>query len=200
MLAYTTIHKPCGPHIYKDRKSKFIGFAYPANSTSEAKAYIADLHATYPDATHVCYAYKIGFEQPEIRMNDDGEPSYSAGAPIFGQLEAFGLSNVLICVVRYYGGTKLGVGGLIQAYREAAKLALESATLISVLPKVNFKLDFEYKNLDAVMRIISQNRLQIHNQEMGLSCSITLSINASDANSIPGLFSAISGLKLIGLD
>lgn len=200
MLEYTTIQKPCGPALYKDRKSKFIGLAYPVNSTSEAKDYVSEVRATYPDATHLCYAYKIGSEQPEVRMNDDGEPPYSAGAPILGQLEAFGLSNVLICVVRYYGGTKLGVGGLIQAYREAAKLALGSATLISVLPKVNFKLDFEYKNLDAVMRIISQNRLQIHNQEMGLSCSIILSINAPDANSIPGLFSAISELKLVDLD
>lgn len=196
MSVFKTIQKPCGPILIKERKSKFLGFAYPVNSISEVKDLVADLHTKFPDATHICFAYKIGINQPEIRMNDDGEPAYSAGAPIFGQLEAFGLSNVLVCVVRYYGGTKLGVGGLIQAYREAAKQCLESAKMISVIPKVNFKLDFEYENLDAVMRIISQNRLEISNQEMDLSCSITINVNTSESETIPELFSAIKKLKI----
>lgn len=199
MSAFTTIEEPSGPILIKDRKSKFIGFAYPVTSVAEAKQFVQELHTTFPDATHVCFAYKIGMNQPEIRMNDDGEPTYSAGAPILGQLEAFGLLNVLVCVVRYYGGTKLGVGGLIQAYRETAKQSLENATLISVTAKVHFRLEFGYQNLDAVMRVISQNRLEIINQEMTLSCNITVEANQAESEIIPKLFSAIPELKLLHL-
>jgi uncharacterized YigZ family protein len=196
---FTTLQKPCGPVLVKEKKSKFLGFGYPVKSSIEAKELIENLKSEFADATHICYAYKIGLNQPEIRMSDDGEPAYSAGAPIFGQLEAFDLCNVLICVVRYYGGTKLGVGGLIQAYREAAKLCLASGTLISVTPQVYFKLDFEYNNLDVVMRILSHNRLHISQQEMGLSCSVTIMVDLSDSEKIAGLFSAITDLRLLRL-
>jgi uncharacterized YigZ family protein len=196
MAVYRSIASDCGPIVFKERKSKFLGFAFNVEDLDQAKIKINELRATFPDATHICYAYKIGVERPEIRMNDDGEPSYSAGAPIFGQIEAFKLENILLCVVRYFGGTKLGVGGLIHAYRETAKACLEASQIETIVPRKKLIIAFGYEALDQVMRVIAQNQLKIATQEMGLSCKIHLKCAAEDLESLKGIFTAIGGVTL----
>lgn len=173
---YKTISTPSGPFLLKERKSKFLGWAFPASTPGEAANQLDALWKKYPDATHICYAYRIGVENPVVRMSDDGEPAYSAGAPIYHQLESEQLFNVLLCVVRYYGGTKLGVGGLIQAYREAARGVLEGTRVETRVPVCILTLDFEYPLLDAVMRFVSQHQLKLRSQRMELDCSLELEV------------------------
>lgn len=195
--SYKTLTGPCGPVLLKERKSKFLGFAFPAGSREEAREHLSALRDRYPDATHICYAYRIGLRQPETRMNDDGEPAYSAGAPIFGQLESFDLYNVLVCVVRYYGGTKLGVGGLIQAYRETARSCLEQAPVVIREPERVLRLDFGYDSLDAVMRTISQQQLPIQYQQMELRCQLHVQVAEPRAEAVMELFQAIAGVRAV---
>ena len=173
---YRTIDRPSGPFLLKERKSKFLGWAFPADSPEVAAKQIENLWKKYPDATHICYAYRTGVEQPAVRTNDDGEPSYSAGVPIYHQIESEDLYNIVVCVVRYYGGTKLGVGGLIQSYREAARGVLESAGIVTRVPVCILTLDFGYPLLDAVMRFVSQNQLKLRSQRMELDCSLELEV------------------------
>ena len=193
--AYKTLSGPQGPVLLKERKSKFLGFAFPAASREEAREQLSALRERYPDATHICYAYRIGLRRPETRMNDDGEPAYSAGAPIFGQLESFDLHNVLVCVVRYYGGTKLGVGGLIQAYRETARKCLEQAPVVIREPSRILRLHFDYGALDAVMRTISQHQLCIQDQQMRLTCQMQIRVAEHRADGVMELFQAIAGVR-----
>lgn len=193
---YKTLTAPCGPVLLRERKSKFLGFAFPARSREEVGAHLEGLRAAYPDATHICYAFRIGLRRPETRMHDDGEPSYSAGAPIFGQIEAFDLHNVLICVVRYYGGTKLGVGGLVQAYRETARSCLQEAPMEIREPSGMLKLHFGYECLDAVMRTISQQQLAIDRQQMQLRCQVLIRVPAAREGPVLELFRAIPGVDV----
>lgn len=190
-----TLSGPGGPVLLKERKSKFIGFAFPAKSREEVREHLSNLRERYPDATHICYAYRLGFRQPETRMSDDGEPAYSAGAPILGQLESFELHNALLCVVRYYGGTKLGVGGLIQAYRETARRCLDQTPVAIYEPVRILRLDFGYGALDAVMRTISQQHLSIQGQEMKLSCRVRIEVAELRAEAVMELFRAIQGVR-----
>lgn len=183
-VSFKTIDAAAGPAQYRDRKSRFLGWAFPVSTEEEAAARLSDLRRGHPDAAHVCYAYRIGVSQPRERVSDDGEPAHSAGSPIFGQIEAAGLHNVLLCVVRYYGGVKLGVGGLIQAYREAARAALAMARVVTRSPKCILTLDFDYPVLDGVMSYISRHRLGIRNQEMGLRCHLELEIPLADCDKI----------------
>ncbi len=191
---YKTLSAPSGPVQLKERKSKFLGYAFPVRSREEVGQQLGTLRATYPDATHICYAFRIGLRQPETRMNDDGEPAYSAGAPIFGQIEAFDLHNVLVCVVRYYGGTKLGVGGLMQAYRETARNCLQEAQLEVREPSRNLELRFGYEALDAVMRTISHHQLDIDRQDMALRCRLLVRVPAAREEEVLAFFQAIPGL------
>ena len=173
---FKTIQSPAGPFVLKEKKSKFLGWAFPVTSVGEAERRILELRTAHADASHVCYAYRVGTGEPRVRISDDGEPAHSAGSPIFGQIEAAGLHETLICVVRYYGGVKLGVGGLIQAYREAARGVLQTSQVVTRVPKCMLLLDFEYDRLDAVMRLISKYRLQIRKQQMDLRCEIELEV------------------------
>ena len=175
---YKSIARPAGPVILKEKKSKFLGWAYPVTSEDEVGKREQQLWNGHSDASHVCYAFRIGRENPLMRFNDDGEPSNSAGRPILGQIESAGLDNVLVCVVRYYGGTKLGVGGLIQAYRDTARNVLEASAMVTYTPMTLFRLDFEYDTLDAVMRLLSQLDLKILRQEFDLSCSLEVEVPA----------------------
>lgn len=193
---YKTLAAPCGPVLLKERKSKFLGYAFAVGSREEAAKQVEALWAAHADATHICYAYRIGLRQPETRMNDDGEPAYSAGAPIFGQIEAFDLQNILVCVVRYYGGTKLGVGGLIQAYRETARNCLEAARITVREPTRNLELRFGYEALDAVMRTISHHQLSIDRQDMALRCQVSISVPAARETEVSELFRAIRGVSM----
>lgn len=196
MKIFRSIAADCGPVLFKDRKSKFFGFAFNVEDLNQVKNKILELKAAYPDSSHICYAYKIGTDRPEIRMNDDGEPAYSAGAPIFGQIEAYELCNILVCVIRYYGGTKLGIGGLIHAYRETTKACLEQSQITNIIPTKILILNFEYAVLDQVMRIISQKQLKITDQKMGLSCAIALKGQENEVDEILKIFTSTPGVSI----
>ncbi|MDT0539996.1 YigZ family protein [Croceitalea sp. P059] len=171
---YKTIAIPSKEILYKDRKSKFFGRSFPISAEEDVKLIIEKLRKKYQTAGHICYAWQLGVSEISYRANDDGEPNNSAGMPIYGQIKAFELTNVLVAVPRVFGGTKLGVGGLIQAYKATAQLTLEESTIIEKFISVEFEIKFEYKNLDKVMRLIKQLDLIIKQQKMELSCSIII--------------------------
>jgi uncharacterized YigZ family protein len=194
--SFKTISRPAGPVLLREKKSKFLGLAFPAASVADAEATLSSLRKDYADASHVCYAYRIGIEQPLVRMNDDGEPAYTAGSPILGQITSVGLYDILVCVVRYYGGTKLGAGGLTQAYREAARGVLGAAPVIRLKSVCLLRLRFGYPSLDDVMGFISQNRLEISHREMGLDCTLELVVPPAVCEGYLLRLRGISGLSL----
>ncbi|WP_339627474.1 YigZ family protein [uncultured Maribacter sp.] len=180
MDTYRTISKPSEPILYKERKSKFYGYCFPVTNEVEVKKYIDSLKKEYPTANHVCFAWQMGIENLSYRANDDGEPNNSAGMPIYGQLQSFDVTNILVAVVRIFGGTKLGVGGLISAYKETAKLALENATIIKKVLQQQVSVSFEYSEMDIVMRLVKKHQLEVISQELQLKCKIVLSIPKSE--------------------
>lgn len=178
---YHTILEPSDEILHKDRKSKFYGYAFPISSVNDVKPIIESLRKKYPTANHVCYAWQLGETVFTYRANDDGEPNNSAGMPIYGQIQSFGVTNVLVVVVRIFGGTKLGVGGLIQAYRTAAQMALENATIVERTIESKFQLRFRYSEMDKVMRAIKQKNITIVAQKMELQCELLISVRKSEA-------------------
>ncbi|KLT67831.1 IMPACT family protein [Flavobacterium sp. ABG] len=164
---YQTIAFESEEILLKEKGSKFFGYAFPIENEEEVKPIIETLKKQHPHAVHFCYAYQLG-TAPNIsyRANDDGEPSNTAGAPIYGQIQSFGVTNVLIVVVRIFGGVKLGVGGLITAYRTTAQMTLESCEIIEKTIDVHFLISFDYKNMNKVMRVIKEKKLDIVSQEM----------------------------------
>ena len=177
MDTYKTLKSRIASPVYKVKGSKFMAFAYPVQSNEEVDEILKELRAEHMKANHCCYAWKLGKEKIQYRHNDDGEPTNSAGKPIYGQILSFELTDVLIAVVRYFGGTKLGVGGLIQAYRESARLALEQGTVIRKEIKLPFWLEFEYPQMDKVMRLIKEKQIEIISQKMDLKVSLGLLVN-----------------------
>ena len=177
---YKTILKPSKEVLFKDKNSKFFGYAYPVFNEDDVKDHIEALKKQHHSARHWCYAYQIGTESIKYRANDDGEPSNSAGMPIYGQIQSFDVTNVLIVVVRYFGGVKLGVGGLINAYRTAAQMALEESNIVEKTINIDYLITFDYKNMNKVMRIIKEKNLNIVNQKMELDCQITISVRKKD--------------------
>ena len=165
---YTTIAKATEEILFKEKSSKFVGYAFPIQSEEEVKPIIEQLRKLHPHAVHYCYAYQIGTEKISYRANDDGEPSNTAGAPIYGQIQSFGVTNVLLVVVRIFGGIKLGVGGLISAYKTTAQLVLEEAEIIEKTIDISFLISFDYKNMNKVMRVIKEKKLDIVTQTMEL--------------------------------
>lgn len=180
MNSYKTIAKAVEAVLHKERKSKFFAYAYPLNSEEEVKPIVERLKKEYPMANHVCYAWQLGVENPHFRANDDGEPNNSAGQPIYGQIQAYDLTNVGIFVVRIFGGTKLGVGGLITAYKTAAQLALEEAKIIQKELVKSIELQFDYKYLSFVMSAIKKFNLNILSQESNLSCNYIVEVPLKD--------------------
>ncbi|WP_100843562.1 YigZ family protein [Flavobacterium sp. 5] len=173
---YNTIAFPSEESLFKEKSSKFFGYAFPIESDDEVKPIIEVLKKKHPHAVHYCYAYQIGAETIQYRANDDGEPSNTAGAPIYGQIQSFGLTNVLVVVVRIYGGIKLGVGGLITAYKTSAQITLESSEIIEKTIDISFQISFDYKNMNKVMRVIKEKKLDIVNQEMEINEETNLPI------------------------
>jgi uncharacterized YigZ family protein len=173
---YNTIAFPSEESLFKEKSSKFFGYAFPIEHEDEVKPIIEVLKKKHPHAVHYCYAYQIGTETIQYRANDDGEPSNTAGAPIYGQIQSFGLTNVLVIVVRIYGGIKLGVGGLISAYKTSAQITLESCEIIEKTIDIHFQISFDYKNMNKVMRIIKEKKLDIVNQEMEINEETNLPI------------------------
>ncbi len=193
---YKTIDQSFEGEVYKDRGSKFIGYAFPVSSEEKVKEYLQELKKQHHKARHWCYAWKLGVENVKYRVNDDGEPSNSAGQPIYGQILSFDLTNVLLVVVRYFGGTKLGVGGLITAYKNATKLVLESSEIKEKTVDVFFKLVFEYEYLDKVMRIVKERSLTIESQKMEMNCEFVLSVRKKDAEKVKVEFEELRCLQI----
>lgn len=193
---YKTIANPSEEILFKEKSSKFFGYAFPVSSQEEIKMYLEHLKKQHFGAVHFCYAYQIGTEKIEFRANDDGEPSNSAGMPIYGQIQSFELTNILIVVVRFFGGTKLGVGGLISAYKTTAQMALEASSIIEKTIDVRFKITFDYKNINKVMRIIKEKKLNVISQKMELDCQIEITIRKKNAEEISGIFQTLFEISL----
>jgi len=193
---YKTITTPSPEVLFKDRNSKFYGYAFPVKTEKDIKEHIEYLKKQHHQARHWCYAWVLGKEYNRYRANDDGEPSNSAGAPIHGQLQAYNLTNTLIVVVRYFGGTKLGVSGLINAYRTTAQLALEKANIIEKTIDIEFTITFEYALMNKVMRVIKEQNIRIIGQKSELSCEYTLAIRKKDFEQKSVLIKNIYGIKL----
>ncbi len=166
---YLTIANPTEEILFKEKNSKFYGYAFPITHEEELKPILEALRKTHPQAGHFCYAYQLGTEQTTYRANDDGEPSNSAGMPIYGQIQSFGLTNVLVVVARIYGGIKLGVGGLISAYKTTAQEVLKEASIIEKTVDSEFIIEFDYQNMNKVMRVIKEKKLEIVAQEMKIN-------------------------------
>lgn len=185
---YKTIKLPSKETLFKDRNSKFYGFAFPVITEDDVKEKLDEVKKMHTNAGHYCYAYQIGVEDAKYRANDDGEPNNSAGLPIYGQIQSFNLTNVLVVSVRYFGGTKLGVSGLINAYRTSAQLSIEASEILEKIIQVHFQLNFEYDLMSKVMRIIKERNLDILNQELTESCEFKIGVRKNDANAVFDLF------------
>lgn len=185
---YKTIVSPSEETLFKDRNSKFFGYAFPVFSEEEIKERLETLRKQHHSARHHCYAWQLGTETIRFRANDDGEPSNSAGQPIYGQIQAFDVTNVLIVSVRYFGGTKLGVGGLINAYKNSAQLALEASEIVEKTIDVQFKLSFNYDMMNKVQRIIKEKNINIVSQTLELACEYVISVRKKEAKQVFNVF------------
>lgn len=170
--------------MYKEKGSKFIGIAVACYSEEEAKTFLEEWKKEHHQARHLCYAYRFGLDMNVYRANDDGEPNNSAGAPILGQIDSFELTNVLIGVVRYYGGTKLGVGGLINAYRTAAKEALQEGVVIVKEIFEWIELSFNYEDMPHVMNVLKKHNLETKNTKFEISCELTTNLDLKSKEEI----------------
>ncbi len=186
---YKTLDFPSEEILYKEKNSKFFGYAFPISSEDEAKTILESLRKQHSSAGHCCYAFQIGTDKLYFRANDDGEPSNSAGMPIYGQIQSFDVTNVLVAVVRYFGGVKLGVGGLISAYKISAQMALEASEIVEKTIDIHYNIKFDYKNMNKVMRIIKEKNLDIVSQKMEMSCEIEIKTRKKNAEMIFDIFS-----------
>ncbi|HET8886206.1 MAG TPA: YigZ family protein [Salinimicrobium sp.] len=193
---YKTIVKASEEVLFKDKNSKFFGYAFPVESEDEVKEHLEELKKKHHSARHWCYAWQLGKEEFHYRANDDGEPSNSAGMPIYGQIQSFEVTNILIVVVRYFGGVKLGVSGLINAYKSAAQMALEASKIEIRTIDIPFEISFDYPEMNKVMRVIKENNLNVTNQVLELDCKIYISVRKKDAETIYGKFDGIYKVEI----
>ncbi len=193
---YNTIASPSPEILYKEKNSKFFGYAFPVINEEEIKTHLEQLKKQHHGAVHFCYAYQLGTETFTFRTNDDGEPSNSAGMPIYGQIQSFGVTNILIVVVRFFGGVKLGVGGLISAYRTAAQMALLESVIIEKTIDVHLLLSFDYKNMNKVMRVIKEKKLDIINQKMNENCQIEIVTRKKNADYTIDIFNNLFEIEI----
>jgi len=198
---YITIEKPA-KGIFKDKGSKFLSYAYPVKMNAEIKPIINKLKSQYFDARHHCYAYRLGADKLNFRANDDGEPSGTAGKPILGQIVSNDLTNILIVVVRYFGGTLLGTSGLINAYRTAAADAILNASIIEKYVYAVYKVKFDYLVMNHVMKLVKDYEIDIFEQDFGLDCEMKLKIKFSYNDILLPKFESIESFKAeyLGLD
>ncbi len=195
---YNTVVDSLEGEVFKDRGSKFIGYVFPVSNEDQVKSCIEKLKSQHHKARHWCYAWRIGMEQDKIkfRVNDDGEPNNSAGQPIYGQLLSFEITNALVVVVRYFGGTKLGVGGLINAYKSSAKLVLDEVSIVKKTINITFEITFDYEHMDKVMRIIKEKKLKILSQQMELNCVFQTSVRKKEAERVKKAFQDLRCLMI----
>lgn len=177
--------------LYKEKGSKFFSFVFPVKDISEVKSILDELKKKYYDATHHCYAYILGFEKEVFRMNDDGEPSSTAGKPIYGQLQSKNLTNVLLVVIRYFGGTKLGVSGLIKAYKTAAAECLSAAMIVEKKVRLSYKVMFPYEKMNAVMSLLKEIKAEQTKHIFETECSMEVLVESSQQNKFEDAISKI---------
>jgi uncharacterized YigZ family protein len=188
---YKTIATSSPEILFKEKNSKFYGYAFPVTTEIEIKNHIDSLRKKHFGAVHFCYAFQIGTETVQFRANDDGEPSNTAGMPIYGQIQSFELTNILVVVVRFFGGIKLGVGGLISAYRTAAQMALEASEIIEKTIDIHYSIAFDYKNMNKVMRVVKEKNLIIISQKMENSCVIEIATRKKNAEMVFDIFATM---------
>lgn len=192
---YKTIKTP-SEGTFRDKGSKFIAYAYPFRDENELKDILASVKSEHPKARHWCYAYRLSPDRTVFRVNDDGEPSGSAGRPILNTLLSNELTDILVIVVRYFGGTLLGIPGLINAYKNATQEAIDVAEIIEKMQEDVYKIDFDYLQMNEVMRIIKEDNLEIHQQDFDNRCSITLSIRQLHVNQVVNKLESVENSKL----
>ena len=195
MDTYKTI-KEKSEGLFKDKGSKFIAYAFPVETEEEIKEILNQVKKEHHSARHHCYAWRLGTEEIAFRANDDGEPSSTAGKPILGQLLSFELTNILIIVVRYFGGTLLGTSGLINAYRTAAAEAIKHAKIETQVIEEKLTLKFSYKEMNDVMQIIKQENLNITDTRFELRCELDFSVRKSEAGRIERIFQQFYGVEI----
>lgn len=193
---YRTIAAP-SEGVYREKMSRFLAFAFPVRSAVEARETIARVANEYHDARHVCWAYMIGADCKEFLSSDNGEPSGTAGKPILGQIRSAQLTNIVIAVVRYFGGIKLGTSGLIVAYREAARMAIEAAEIVIGHEMASISFTFPYQSMNAVMQLIKGSEAKVVSQEFDNTCAVTLSIRSDHAVNLSTRLTGISGVSII---
>lgn len=193
---YKTITKPSIETLFKDRNSKFYGYAFPVTEEASVKDFLEFLRKKHHTARHFCYAWQLGTESVRFRANDDGEPSNSAGMPIYGQIQSFEVTNILVVSVRYFGGTKLGVGGLINAYRASARLTLESSAIEEKTIDESFQLNFQYNLMSKVLRILKENSITITRQKLEMDCEIIIAVRKSHIQKIVKIFETLYRVEI----
>lgn len=180
--------------LYKEKGSRFIAYAYPVQSADEVKIILQQLKKEYYDARHVCYAYSLSVENPDMRSNDDGEPSGTGGRPILGVILSNKINNILIAVVRYFGGIKLGTSGLIYAYKTAAADAIANSQIVERIIELEFSLDFQYPQINEVMRVMKEDSCRITQQSFDLNCNILFWIRKNEAEKVMSRLAKIEGI------
>lgn len=193
--SYLTLAEPAEA-LYKEKGSKFLAYAYPVSSEEQIRECLEALRKRYYDATHHCYAWRLGADGQNYRVNDDGEPSSTAGRPILGQLLSYGVTDVLVVVVRYFGGTKLGVSGLIAAYKESAAAVLSEAQIVERTVDVRFEVEFGYLVMNDVMRVVKEMRPEVLEQRFDNLCTMQLSIRAGRADALRERLQKIEGIQI----
>ena len=193
---YKTITTPSIETLFKDRNSKFYGYAFPVTEEASVKDFLEFLRKKHHTARHFCYAWQLGTESVRFRANDDGEPSNSAGMPIYGQIQSFEVTNILVVSVRYFGGTKLGVGGLINAYRASARLTLESSAIEEKTIDESFQLNFQYDLMSKVLRILKENSITITRQKLEMDCEMIIAVRKSHTKKIVKIFETLYRVEI----
>jgi uncharacterized YigZ family protein len=197
---YRTLLKVPEGILHKERKSKFYGYAFPVKREEEISAILIKLSKMYPNANHICYAWQLGTGNTVYKINDDGEPNNSAGMPIYGQILAFKVTNVLVVVVRTFGGTKLGIGGLIRAYRTAANMSLENSKIVVKTIQQEFLLIFPYSEMDKVMCVIKQRYLRVLSRKMEVNCTLRIGVRQTKADHIEEIFRTLRRVSVKRMD
>ena len=198
MDTYKTIASSVQEVIFKEKSSKFLGYAFPVTSEEEIKTHLEEVKKAHFSARHWCYAWQLGYgTNQRYRANDDGEPNNTAGIPIYGQIQSFELTNILVIVVRYFGGIKLGVGGLVQAYKTTAQLTLQEAEIEEKLITEELCIRFDYPLMNKVMRVVKEQNLNITQQLLTENCELHLAIRQSDYFRMQELFENIYGVLIV---
>lgn len=193
---YKTIVKPSKEVLFKDKGSKFFGYAFPVKTENDIEQAIHQLKQKHNKARHFCYAWQLGKNYEHFKANDDGEPGNSAGMPIYGQLQSFEITDCLVVVVRYFGGTKLGIGGLISAYKTTAKMSLEASKIYTKTIDHQIQVTCSYDLMNEVMRLVKMYNLSIDKQDLKINCKFIISIREKNFETIKSQFEGIYGLEV----